>query len=256
MKHKKLIFGLILIGLVGFAWLPAVQTATTDATVVDFVIWLMEPERQVLADEMIEKTESLGLVVNTIYVDTIDDWALYAHETLDYDLIYGPFMTLPKEMDIFFIAYIEYILSFVILSDDNKIYKNADKLLDMWMQANWYNPDLFNDEDFINDMVDLFNDNEERYWEKQYESIFVQFETETSEEWEVPSMRTDALNYNCLPGRVFHNTDLRLQLNSIIDRTVFLDYYALYTSYSVYEVHHLYQFSPFHDATLPNNYNF
>ncbi|NPD88190.1 MAG: hypothetical protein HGN29_05685 [Asgard group archaeon] len=253
MKHKKLIFSLILIGLVGFAWLPAAQTTTP---VVDFVIWLMEPERQVLVDEMIEKTESLGLEVNTIYVDTLDDWALYAHETQDYDLIYGPFMTLPKDMDILEIAYISWILSIVLLHTDKKIFTKTEILVDGWIEATWINPDLINDEDFVNKMVDAFNIVEKRLWIKQYESVFVQFETETSDEWGVPSMRTDVLNYNCLKGRVFFDTDLRVQLNSIIDRTVFLDYYAQYTSYDVYEAYHLFQFSPFHNPKLTNDYNF
>ncbi|MHA1954722.1 MAG: hypothetical protein ACW96U_12330, partial [Candidatus Heimdallarchaeaceae archaeon] len=123
-------------------------------------------------------------------------------------------------------------------------------------EATWINPDIINDEDFVNEMVDAFNVIEKRLWIKQYESVFVQFETETSDEWGVPSMRTDVLNYNCLKGRTFFDTDLRVQLNSIIDRTVFLDYYAQYTSYSVYEAHHLFQFSPFHDAKLPNDYSF
>jgi hypothetical protein len=242
---------MILISLVSFAWLPAVQTSTT---VVDFVIWLETPEKQFVIDEMITKTESLGLVVNPIYV-TFNEWIFYAHGSHDYDLLYGPYMTIPKDMDIFFIAFIEYILTIAVLSYDNKIYSNTGKLFDMYFEA-MMNPDVV-DEEFINDMVDKFHDNQERYWEKQYYSVFVQFETPYSDEWgQVPSMRTDTINYNCEPGRVFADTDLRLQLNSIIDRTVFLNYYAQYTSYSVYEVHHLYQFSPFHDSSLPNNYNF
>jgi hypothetical protein len=243
---------MVLIGMVSFSWLPAAQTSTT---VVDFVYWLMEPERQVLVDEMILKTESLGLVVNAIEVFTLDEWLVYAHGTHDYDLLYGPFMTLPKEMNIVDIAFICYILTIAVLHEDKKIFTKTDILVDGWFESMW-NPDLLNDEEFVAEMTDAFNVIEKRLWIKQYFSTFVQFETETSDEWGVPSMRTDTLNYNCLKGRVFFDTDLRVQLNSIIDRNIFYDYYEQYTDYDYSPAFHLFQFSPYHDAKLTNDYNF
>ena len=250
MKHKKLLISMILIGIVTCSMLPAVQACTT---VVDFVIWLEAPEKQVVVDELILKTESLGLVVNPIYV-TFDEWLFYAHVTHDYDLLYGPYMTIPSDMDIFFVTYITWILSFVILHDDKKTYTCTDELVGMYMEA-MANPAIVNEE-YINEMVKIFNFLEKRYWTKQFFSIFVQFETPTSDEWGVPSMRTETLNYNCLQGRTFHDTDLRIELNSIIDRTVFLDYHEIYNPYPVSEVYHFFGFSPYHDAKLPNDYNF
>ncbi len=253
--NKKLVIGLVLISLVGITMIPVGYIASAgDCTEVDFVIWLETPEKQVVIDEMITKTESLGLTVNPIYV-TFEEWIGYAHGSKDYDMLYGPYMTLPKNLNILDLAQLSLILNYFALTHtDKKLMTCTDIMWSMFWEA-IEDPTLMMDEEFIDKMVDLFHITEKRYYIKQYFSVFVQFETPSSDEWgPVPSMRTEALTFNCLKGRVFKDADLRKEWNSIIDRTVFLDYHALYTPYPVYEVHHIFQYSNFHDITLPNNY--
>ena len=251
LKRKKITI-VILILLLPLATIIA--TNADEPTEIDMIIWLERPEKQVVVDEIIFKVESLGLSVNPIYL-SFEEWVVYGQgQNNDWDLLYGPPMALPRDAGIFDLAFISVILNYYALNhNDAKILNSVDKLWGMFWDAIEY-PDVV-DEDFINDMVDKFQDIEERLWEKQYFAVFVQYETPFSDEWgPIPAIKTDTMTFNCLPGFVFEDTDLRLQLMSNIDLTVFLDYHSTYNPYPVYEVHHLFQWSTFHDTSLPNNY--
>ncbi|NHJ31620.1 MAG: hypothetical protein FK732_02040 [Asgard group archaeon] len=218
-----------------------------ETPVVDLIIWLETPEKQVMADEIITKVESLGISVNAIYLE-FDEWRYRATFTDDYDLSFGGILNLPDVDDIFTHAYIFGILNYIVLRcDDPKLIKQTDKIYGMFWEA-MMNPDVV-DEDFMNDMIDVFHDIQERLWENQYMFTFVQWIDP------VAGLRNgESMNVNCLPGRVFEDISLRLELNSIIDRSVFLDYHAAYNPYPTYEFYHFFHWTSYHDTSLPNTY--
>lgn len=222
-----------------------------DDQVLTILIWLERPEKQVIIDEIIRALEECDLEVNTLYMPTLEAWQDYEG---DYDLWYGGIQELPRDGDIFMYAFINYLLyEFIMMYEDAKISKNVGKLWDMYLEA-IDDPDVV-DEAFIDDMVDAFQDIEERLWEKQYLIVFNRWLEPSSDIWgPVPTMNTETLGYNCLPGNVFADPKLRLELNEEIDRDVFLDYHSSYNPYSTYEVYHVFQWLPFHDTSLPNEY--
>ncbi len=209
------------------------------------IIWLEFPEKQVIVDEIIFKAESLGLSVNPIYLN-FDEWRERATFTDDWDLTYGGILNIPNVDDIFTHAYILGILNYIVLKpDDPKLIKQTDKIYGMFWEAQ-ENPYVV-DEDFLDDMTDKFHDIEECLWENQYMFTFVR--------WVEPALRNgESMNVNCLPGRVFADDALRLEFNSIIDRSVFLDYHSTYNPYPVYEFYHMFQWASYHDSSLPNCY--
>ncbi len=247
-KHLKIIVPILLLCLPLATMF--VKTTKSDSDVVTMIIWLETPEKQAIVDEIITSIEDLGLSVNAIYLATLDEWRFYPG---DYDLSYGGIMSLPEEGDIFMFAFVNVLLNYYALKHtDTKIFKCVDKLWAMYWEA-VENPDIV-DEEFLDDMVNTFQDIEERLWEKQYYSVFNQWWEPWTWEWGVPSMRTEAIVYNCLPGHIFADKDLRLALNEEIDRDVFLDYHSVYNPYETTLVYHLFQWLPFHDASLPNCY--
>ena len=245
--NKKLLIGLIFVGLIGLTLIP-MQADFQKGEVVDFVVYLETPERQMLADEIIAAAEDCGLVVNAIYVD-FNTWLEYAHGTWDYDLLFGPYMSVPKDMDIFFLTYFNYILYSVIPHDDKKWTTLLEELIGMYIEA-MINPDIVDDE-YINTMATILQKIEKRLWAKQFFSVFCHYEVPESFWGPIPTMETEALNYNCLKGRVFHDTDLRLALNEAIDKQVFLDYYEAYTSFEVYEIYDIFYNQPFSNPKIP-----
>ena len=247
-KHLKIIIPILLLCL-PLSTIFSTTTGETDEIIM--IIWLETPEKQVIIDEIISCVEELNLEVNAIYL-SFEEWVEHTNYGDYWDLSYGGIMALPRDGDIFLYAFISVILNYYALQFyDAKVFKCVDKLWAMYWEA-MANPDVV-DEDFIADMVNAFQDIEERLWEKQYCSIFNRWLEPSSAEWgPVPTIKTEALTYNCMPGRVFSDHELRLALNEKINRDVFLDYHSTYNSYDTYLVYHLYQWLPFHDTSLPN----
>lgn len=169
LKQKKIALGIFL--LVILLPLITIFPTTADDEELDVVIlkiWLETPEKQVIVDELISSVEDLGLEANPIYFYDLDAWRFYQG---DYDITYGGIMSLPRDGDIFMYAFVNVLLNYYALNhDDAKIFKCVDKLWGMYWDAVDH-PDVV-DEAFIADMVDAFQDIEERLWEKQYLSVF------------------------------------------------------------------------------------
>ncbi|NHJ46588.1 MAG: hypothetical protein FK733_02255 [Asgard group archaeon] len=226
-------------------------TADDEQQVVIFKVLLETPEKQVIVDEIISCLEDLNLDVQTLYFTDVIEWRDYLGH---YDLSYGGILALPRDGDIFLYSYVNVLMHYFAFSHtDAKIFKNVDKLWAMYWES-VSNPDAV-DADFIADMVNAFQDIEERMWEKQYISIFNRWVEPSSWEWgPIPTVKTEMIGYNCLPGYVFADKDLRLTLNAAINRDVFLDYHAMYNTYETHLTYHIFDWLPFHDYTLPNTF--
>ena len=208
---------------------------------VDFYIWLEFPEKQIIVDEIIFKLESLGLRVNAIYLGW-DDWFAVAN-TNDFDIMYGGLSYTFGIDDIFGLAFlIGLINAHMLRHNDKKLTKLIDNLGAM-SDAAAADPTLVT-EDYMAKMIDIFNKIEKRLWKKQYLPTYVQ--------WFDGIYYTEVTNLNSLKGHVFHNKYLRKAFSQSIDRSVFLDYHAVYNPLETYAVYHLFQMSIFHDTSLPN----
>jgi len=208
---------------------------------VDFYIWLEFPEKQVIVDEIILKLESLGLQVNAVYL-SFDDWFAIGN-TDDFDIMYGGLSYTFDIDNIFTIAWLLTMINMHMLRhNDVKLQKLIDKIGSMNDEA-MLNPDIVTEE-YLDEMIDTFQDIEKRLWKKKYLLPYVQ--------WFDGIYFTEVTNLNCLKGRVFANKHLRKALSSSIDRSVFLDYHATYNLNPTYAVYHLFQMSIYHDTSLPN----
>ncbi|NHJ31618.1 MAG: hypothetical protein FK732_02030 [Asgard group archaeon] len=209
---------------------------------IDFIIYLRNETSQVLVDELIFKAESLGLSVNAIYLDW-DTWCLYA-DAGDFDLAYGGIQIAYPIDDIFNLAMMMTGLEFMVLKHDDAKFSNA-----VW--ANYYR--IFEAQvtpleemgDLIADMLDTFHDAEERLWEKQLIFPLAQFISPYY-------ASTDIVVPNCKAGHIFANEDLRLTYSSIIDYSLFVDYWTALLPYTVWGTHHMYGWASCHDSSLPN----
>ena len=105
---------------------------------------------------------------------------------------------------------------------------------------------------FMEEMIKTFQQTEKRLWNQKIILPFVQWEG-FFPPFGMDIKFTEVIMLNSVKGRVFSNLGLKKFFYRSIDRNVFLDYHALYTPYPVYEVHHLYQMSIYHDTNLPNN---
>lgn len=208
---------------------------------VDFYIWLEFPEKQVIVDEIISSLESIGLSVNAIYLGW-DDWFAVAN-TDDFDIMYGGLGYTFGIDDIFTLGWlIPMINMHMFRHHDAKLQKLIDKLGSMNDEA-MVNPDIVTEE-YIEEMIDTFQNIEKRLWKKKYLLPYVQ--------WFDGIYYSEVTNLNCLKGRVFANQYLRTALSKNVDRSVFLDYHATYNAFPTYAIYHFFQMSIYHDTSLPN----
>ena len=253
LKHKILTVSVLLLCL------PLATIISTNSwnvkQEISFYVLLEAPEKQVIVDEIINKLESLGLIVNTVYFTDVNEWS--AAQQADWpDVTYGGLSYTFDIDNIFTLAYLLYIqknFMFAGKFDDKKFSTLVDDLTDMYMEAAAY--DFIVPDEFINEMIDIFQKIEKRLWNHLIVLPFVQ--------WVAPfnfppfsdpaAKTTEIIMTNSVQGRVFSNLGLRRALYRSIDRNVFLDYHALYNPYPVYVVYHLYQMSIYHDTNLPNN---
>lgn len=232
----------------------ATITSTTawDNQEIDFYIFLETPEKQVIVDEIIYKMECLGLIVNAVYFTDVTEWSIAGVTDLP-DATYGGLSYTWFIDDIFNLAYILYLQKMHMLAgtfDDKKFNTLVDKLTDMFLEGTA--PDFVMTEKFMKNMIETFQDVEKRLWNKKLMLPFVQWEG-FFPPFGMNILFTEIIITNSVQGRVFSNLGLRKALHRSIDRSVFLDYHAIYTPYLVYEVSHLYQMSIHHDTNLPNN---
>ena len=220
-----------------------VSVTSEETEEIDFVIYLRNDSSQVLVDELIFKAESLGLSVNAIYLSW-DDWVLYT-DLGDYDLAYGGIQIAYPIDHIYNLVYMMTALEAFILQHDDAKFSNA-----VW--TNYYRylqresipPGEM--ADFISDMITTFHDAEERLWEKQLIFPLAQ--------WISPYFaHTDFVTPNCKAGRVFADEDLRLTYSSIIDYSLFVDYWTNLLPFTAWGTHHIYGWASCHDSTLPNS---
>ena len=226
------------------------STQACNPKVIDFCIYLETSEKQVVVDEIIYKLESLGLIVNTYYYYDLNEWTAVAGP--DYDITYGGLSYTWMIDDIFNVAYVLYLINNHMLygrHHDMKLNMLVDKLAEMYTAA-MEDPTVIT-EKFLDKMIDTFQKTEKRLWKKKYIMPFVQWE-DFFPPFGMDVFFTEVFVLTCTNGRVFASQYLRNQLFDSIDRSVFLDYHALYTTCPVYEVYHLFQMSPYHDLSLPN----
>ncbi|MHA1355038.1 MAG: hypothetical protein ACTSR1_07700 [Candidatus Heimdallarchaeota archaeon] len=220
------------------------SVTANETNEIDFIVYLTTPEVQVVVDEIIESAESVGLTVNAIY---IDDWNYYLYLTIfttDWDLAYGGFLGNNNPDTIFQLAYGNMGLHSYYLKHDDAKYAQYSLQLWQWLLQAQANPAVV-DADYINDMVDKFQDAEERLWEKQLIITLAEFMGSSV-------TQNNVLMPNSLPGHVFADEDLRLAFSRAIDRTVAVDYHISQGHTSVNILYHLYSCSMFHDSTLLN----
>lgn len=209
---------------------------------VNFLVWVETPEKQVVVDEIIDTMESLGLIVNTVYMPTLDDWIL--EETVGiYDLTYGGLSYTFGIDDIFQIAWLLSMINPHMLRHHDIKLNNLIGELTAMLEAAQLDPTVATEE-YMAEMIDIFQDVEKRLWKKLYILPFVQ--------WFGGIYFTEVLVPNAKLGHVFNSLGLRKALYHGVDRNVFLDYHATYNPFPVYEVYHLFQMSPYHDTSLPN----
>ncbi|NHK31331.1 MAG: hypothetical protein FK730_08270 [Asgard group archaeon] len=227
------------------------STMACDEKVIDFYIWVERPEKQVIVDEIIYKLECLGLTVNTVYFDVLDDW-IAAGGVDRPDVSYGGLSYTWFIDDIYNLAFILFLQKNHMLAgriEDKKFDTLVDKLTDMYMEAadnGFIMPD-----EFVNEMVDIFQKTEKRLWTHKIFLPYVQWEG-YSPDFGFDILFTEIINLNMIKGHVFSNLGLVKTFYKSIDRNVFLDYHAEYNPNDFYEVYHLYQMSIYHDTNLPN----
>ena len=224
--------------------LPIFSVTADESTEIDFLIYLTNPEVQVIVDEIIASAEDVGLTVNPIY---IDNWNVYTYlvvMTTDWDLAYGGFLGNNEPDTIFQLAFGNMGLHYYYLKHTDTKYAQCSLQLWSWLLQAQADPTVV-DADYINDMVDTFHDAEERLWEKQLLITLCDFDAGGS-------LKNNVLMPNSLPGHVFADEDLRLAFSRAIDRTVAVDYHIAQGQTSVNILYHLYSCSMFHDSTLLN----
>jgi len=219
------------------------SVSANEQNEIDFIIYLDTEERQPIVDELIFKAESLGLTVNPIYMSW-GDWYYATHYSDWWDLSYGGILVSWRNDDISFLSHCIMGMDYYLLRHDDV--KLHDLAWDLWNMRLMLESDPDVDiTDLSDDMIDKFHDAEERLWEKQYTFTFLQY-------IDGLAVRSEIAMPNCKAGRVFADENLRLTYSSIIDRNIFFDYYQTHYQFPVYVLYHLYQWSSFHDTTLPN----
>ncbi|HUU77409.1 MAG TPA: hypothetical protein VMX55_03635 [candidate division Zixibacteria bacterium] len=218
-----------------------------EPTEIDFLIFIYYQEEQVVVDEIIESAESLGLVVNPIY---ISDWNYFQYlimMTNDWDIYYGGSMnTYTGSADnIFNCAYGNMGYNYYYLRHNDVKYNKFSLKLWGMLQAYVADPSIA-DASFIDDMYDKFHDCEERLWEKQLIMPLAKFVNLEG------NLMLKHLTPNCLPGYAFSDEDLRLAFSRAIDRTVVVDYLLGFGFTFVDIFYHAFGYSTCHDTTLPN----
>ena len=134
--------------------------------------------------------------------------------------------------------------------EDKKFDTLVDELTDMYIEGT--TPGFVMTDDFLEEMIKIFQDVEKRLWNHKIILPFVQWEG-FFPPFGMDILFTEVIMLNSVDGRVFSHLGLKKVFYKSIDRNVFLDYHALYTPYAVYQVSHLYQMSIYHDINLPNN---
>ena len=239
LKHKKLTLIVILLCLP----IATIISVTSDESEeIDFVIYLRDESTQVLVDELIFKAECLGLSVNPIYLSW-EDWTARVSGD-DWDISYGGIQIAYPIDDIFNLAMMMTGLEFMVLKhSDAKFSKAVWANYNRIFEAQVTPPEEMGD--LITDMIDTFHDAEERLWEKQLIFPLAQ--------WISPVFtHTDVLVPNCKAGHVFADEALRLTYSSIIDYSLFVDYWAARLPFAVWGTYHMYGWSSCHDSDLPN----
>ena len=133
--------------------------------------------------------------------------------------------------------------------EDAKFDALVDKLTEMYIEGT--TPGFVMTDEFMAEMIKTFQDVEKRLWNHKIILPFVQWEGYFPP-FGMDILFTEVIMLNSVEGRVFSHLGLKKFFYKNIDRNVFLDYHALFNQ-PVYEVHHLYQMSIYHDANLPNN---
>jgi hypothetical protein len=196
-----------------------------------------------LTNELATKAENLGYTVNHIFYEDPYEMIVRMYSG-DYDLAYGPALAMTYMDTIFQMANsIVAVEQQIIFHSDTVFSEIASDLLN-YLYAVESTPE----EDvpaLLEDMLDKIHDAEERLWENQliiplgYTGDYI------------PGMMTSMNAYiNSQEGRVFEDTELRIEYASIIDRTVFTNYWVL-LPFAVYETNHLYGWTSYHDFDLP-----
>jgi hypothetical protein len=239
LKHKKITF------LIIFLVLPIatiVSVNANDTTEIDFLIYLRNDDSQILVDELIVKAESLGLSVNAMYV-TWDEWCLLS-DIGAYDISYGGIQIAYNIDTIFNLVYSAIGLDWMVLKhDDAKLTELINQLLNYYFAAQ--TTPMEDIPALIDDMIDKFQDVEERLWEKQLIFPLAQ--------WLNPMFAcNDALYINSKAGHVFADENLRFSYSSIIDRSLFVDYWSTHVPFTVSGTYHMFGWSSYHNFELPN----
>jgi hypothetical protein len=219
---------------------------------IDFYVYLETPEKQAIIDEIVHKMECLGLIVNTVIFTDLYEWTIAGSIDMP-DATYGGLSYTWFIDDIFTLSMILSLQKahmFYGTYEDKKFDTLVDELWGMAQDA-MVDPGIVTEE-YLNTMIEIFQDIEKRLWNKKIILPFVQF-IDFFPPWGMELVFTEVIITNSVKGRVFSNLGLRKALHRSIDRNVFLDYYAEYTPLTVWEVWHLYQMSIHHDANLPLN---
>ncbi|NHJ87971.1 MAG: hypothetical protein FK734_21080 [Asgard group archaeon] len=241
LKHKKAILIIFLV------FLPVATIATINANEpeeIDFIIYAPSPYVQMIMEDMVFQAENLGLIVNTIYYQ--DPYAMIARMYMgDYDLAYGPALARPYEYDLFsLVTSLTSIDQTIVFHSDNKFTKMVTELEQYLLAVETTSEEDM--PDLLNDIINKFHDAEERLWEKQL-LIPLGYSYEY-----MPGYTVYICTYvNSQVGRVFADDDLRITFSSLIDRTAFLNYWAL-LPFGVYESYHLFGTTSYHNYELPN----
>ncbi|NHJ46589.1 MAG: hypothetical protein FK733_02260 [Asgard group archaeon] len=219
-----------------------VSVTSDDTTEIDFIIYLRSEHEQYLVDSLFASAESIGLTVNPMYLSW-DDW-LAADDAGAYDISYGGIQIAYNIDTIINLVYCTIGLEWMVLKhSDAKLSKFVNQLFNYYISLQTTaDEDL---PDLLADMLNKFNDVEERLWEKQLIIPLAQ--------WLNPYLACNsALFINSQEGNVFADEDLRFSLASAIDRSLFVDYWSAILPFPVYEVYHMYLWSSFHNFNLPN----
>ena len=223
--------------------LAPLSVSAKEINEIDFIIYLRNEEIQPFIDELIYKAESLGLIVNPIYMEW-EDWYYATHHTDWWDLSFGGVLLASATDDISTLSFTVMGLDYVLLRhDDDRLHDLAWDLWNMRMLLeSGADVDI---DDLTEDMIEKFYDAEERLWEKQYMFTFLQYLTGQA-------VYSEIAIPNCKAGHAFADENLRLTFSTIIDRSILWDYYLNFPTISTYELYHIHQWSSFHNADLPN----
>ena len=227
--------------------LVSVFSVKAEPTSIDFLIYLSYPETQLVVDEIIDSAESVGLVVNPIYIDNWNYFNYLILFTNDWDLYYGGFMNtyMGADDNIFNCAYGNMGYNYYYLRTGDAKYTKFSLQLYNWYLAAMADASIV-DDDYINDMYDKFHDCEERLWEHQYLLTL-------ATGYNIGGFLQELiLTPNCLPGYAFADENLRLAFSNAIDRTVAVDYLLALGFTNVEIFYHTFGYSVCHDTTLPN----